>query len=221
MSTLKILLSKSVSVQNYIDAINGMGATPIPCENYDVSVEDYDGLILCGGCDINPGRYGVELNGSKKINDELDENEFKLAKLFIEAKKPVLGICRGCQLLNVYFGGSLYQHIDNAEEHVSDDKTVDLVHTVTTKENSILHRLYGGELVTNSYHHQAVKVLGKGLIESARTTDGTTCEAIEHTSLPVFGVQWHPERMCFAKARPDAADGKRIFNYFLEICKNH
>ena len=82
----------------------------------------------------------------------------------------------------------------------------------------MLGRLYGTDFAVNSYHHQAVKALGEGLRATA-WWDDKYVEAVEHCSLPIFGVQWHPEQMCCSKARQDTADGLEIFKYFVELCK--
>ena len=178
---------------------------------------EYDGLIICGGNDINPAYYNEKMNGSVNIDAKRDMAEFALAKAFAEKKKPIFGICRGCQLLNVAFGGNLYQDISNASEHCS-FSDYDLVHKVTVKKDSFLYKMYGVEFSVNSFHHQAIKETGNGF-DVLATADGTTIEGIIHKELPIFGVQWHPERMCFANKREDTVDGAEIFNFFIKLCK--
>ena len=216
MKMPKLLLSSAVKNQNYVDAVEKLGGIAVAqyLPEYDSTC---DGLILCGGSDISPGYYGEEINGSVNIDDARDKAEMELIRKFVEAGKPILGICRGCQILNVYFGGSLYQHIDNAREHAS-NADYDLIHLATAVRGSLLHRLYGEAFVVNSYHHQAVKKLGDGFQITMTSGPEQIVEAIEHETLSIFAVQWHPERMCFAKKREDTVDGSEIFRHFLSTC---
>lgn len=212
----RILLSVNSKRDNYIDAVNNCGGIAVPQYCPDVSTE-YDGLIICGGNDIDPVYYNEKMNGSVNIDAKRDMAEFALAKAFAEKKKPIFGICRGCQLLNVAFGGNLYQDISNASEHCS-FSDYDLVHKVTVKKDSFLYKMYGVEFSVNSFHHQAIKETGNGF-DVLATAYGTTIEGIIHKELPIFGVQWHPERMCFANKREDTVDGAEIFNFFIKLCK--
>lgn len=211
----KILISVKNKPENYYKAVTGCGVIAVTqyCPEYS---DEYDGLILSGGSDIHPSYYNEEINNAVNIDELRDEAEFKLIKAFVEKKKPILGICRGYQALNVAFGGSLYQHISNANEHSSFVSGVDLVHDITVAEDSYLYNLYGKKFSVNSAHHQAIKKLGEGFRVIATAHDGVTIEAIEHNKLPIIGVQWHPERMCFDNKRDDTVDGKEIFKYFLE-----
>lgn len=218
MRKMKILLSRGSSAENYINALEGIGAEGI-AYYLPEAVTNYDGLILCGGGDIDPKYYGEDIDGSKGIDAERDAAEFALLKAFVEKGLPVLGICRGCQLINVYFGGSLYQHLPMASLHVSVDGA-DSVHNITATEGSVLNSLYGEAFSVNSSHHQAVKELGKGLRATA-FWNGEYIEAHEHKTLPIFSVQFHPERMCFAKARPDTVNGAEIFKHFISVCEKY
>lgn len=214
----KILVSAKPKKENYINAIEEVGAIPCLNEEYD---DSFDGLVLCGGSDIHPSYYNEEMDGSRNIDEARDKQEFALLKAFVEAGKPVLGICRGCQLINIYFGGSLYQHIEKAEEHSSGIPNVDLVHNVVAEKGSVAQKLYGESFFINSSHHQAIKKLGKNLRVSMLSGNGTIVEGIEHTELPIIAVQWHPERMCGEHARNDTVDGSKIFEYFIDLCKSH
>ena len=216
MRKMRILLSSGSSAENYIDAIEGVGAEAIAKYLPEVDV-DYDGLILCGGGDIDPKYYGEKIDGSYSIDPQRDVAEFALLKAYIDAGKPVLGICRGCQLINVFFGGSLYQHLPESSLHQGING-VDSVHDVTALEGSLLYDIYGETFATNSSHHQAIKSLGDNLIATA-FWNGQYVEAIEHSSLPVFAFQWHPERMCFKKARKDTVCGAEIFKRFIAMCE--
>lgn len=179
---------------------------------------DYDGLLLCGGSDVHPSYYGEEINGSVNIDIERDKAEFALLKAFVDVGKPVLGICRGCQVINIFFGGTLYQHLSDADKH-SSFSNFDLIHPVSAVEGSSAERLYGSEFVVNSFHHQAINKLGDGLKVTMRAKDGGAVEGIEHTTLPIFATQWHPERMCFSHAREDTVDGKAILERFIAMCQ--
>lgn len=214
----RILLSAKSKMDNYADAVNQTGGIADIQYLPEVSL-DYDGLILCGGSDIHPRYFCEEIDGSVKIDEARDAAEFALAKAYIEAGKPVMGICRGFQLLNIFFGGSLYQDIPNAAEHRSYPEG-DSVHGVIAAEDSLLEYLYGTDFSVNSAHHQALKKIGNGLKVTAWSADHTVVEAVEHTSLPVIGFQWHPERMCFRNRRTDTVDGAAIFAHFMEMCKN-
>lgn len=192
---MKIMLSKNI--ENYKNAVI--------CAGGEISTKNPDGLILCGGDDICPQFYNEENTNCKKIDIFRDKYEFELLKSFIARKKAVLGICRGLQIINVFFGGSLYQHIEN---HKNNDGT-DAFHQVTAKE-SFLKNLYGENFLVNSCHHQAIKNLGKNLLITALSPDNVI-EGIVHKNLSVIGVQWHPERI---------ENGKILFEYFLELCRH-
>lgn len=211
----RILTSGILKIENYIKAIEAVGGEAILAQEY---AEDFDGLVLCGGSDIHPSYYNEEMDGSRNIDEARDKQEFALLKAFVEAGKPVLGICRGCQLINIFFGGTLYQDIVNAKEHSSSE--CDLVHNAKAEKGSVIAELYGEFFPINSAHHQAIKKLGDNLKITMLSEDETVIEGIEHTSLPIIAVQWHPERMCFENQRPDTVDGAKIFEHFVSICKN-
>jgi len=211
----KILLAVNTKKENYINAVEKCGGIAV-AEYCPTFSDEYDGLILCGGNDINPKYYNEPVNGSVDIDDKRDAAEMELFRKFAEAGKPILGICRGCQLINVALGGKLNQNISNAEKH-SSFGDFDLVHKVKAEE-SFLSDIYGNEFFVNSFHHQAVKEPGKGMEIIATADEGETVEALKHRTLPVYAVQWHPERMCFEKAREDTVDGSKIIGFFVKLC---
>lgn len=213
----KILLSGNTKLQYYVDAVAGTGGIAVAKYLPEVDT-DYDGLILCGGNDIDPGYYGQEMDGAVNIDYARDAAEFALLKAFIALKKPVMGICRGCQLINIFFGGTLDQDIKNAAEH-SSFSDFDLIHRVHAVRGSIAENLYGADFVVNSFHHQAIKCLGNQLKATMRSADHTVIEGFEHESLPVLGLQWHSERMCFTKRRADTVDGALVFDHFVRMCE--
>ena len=134
--------------------------------------------------------------------------------IFVRSGRPVLAICRGHQLANVYFGGTLIQDLPTADvhRHIGHDQA-HLSHAVS---GSILAQIYGTDFPINSAHHQGIKDLGKGLSVIQTSHDGVI-EAIVHESLPVLGLQWHPERMCFDTRREDTVDGSLILAHFLSM----
>lgn len=213
--TPKILLSTSRDAPvNYVEAITKCGGEPITayCPQY---AKEYDALLLTGGVDVHPSLYGEPVNGSVNMDTQRDAAELALTEAFLADGKPIFGICRGQQLLNVYFGGSLYQHIGQADAHISPLAKEYPAHEAEAIPGSICHRLYGERFSINSHHHQAIKELAPSLRATMFASGGAIIEAIEHESLPVFAVQWHPEKMCFSSARSDTVDGAPLFRHFL------
>ena len=216
MLRIAIPTNRPQAVTNYLHALTMTGARGEA--GRDFSADQYDGLLLPGGCDVNPARYGKEPIPQEITDDDQDALQFDVLARFLEARKPVLGICRGHQLLNVAFGGTLIQHLPGAEKHMSLPSGEDNVHPVHAEQGSFLYRIYGSDFRVNSSHHQGIELPGKGLHPVLHSEDGVI-EAIEHDSLPVWGVQWHPERMCFLHQRDDTEDGSLIFRFFLEQCR--
>ncbi len=209
---------------DYIRAVINAGGLPIlvPVTLDFGMLDDYlrlvDGLIFTGGCDINPKRYGeVDEGLCESSCDERDQMELYLLKNAIKSNKPILGICRGLQLINVHFGGTLYQDLmtqyHTEIDHINIEAESDfLAHTVKFDPSSRLKDWYGeSKIHVNSRHHQAIKRLGEGLIVMARSKDGIV-EAIEHKVHNVVGVQWHPEDL--AHLAP------QLFISFVEHCNS-
>ncbi len=201
---------------NYENAVRAAGGDFVTryCPEVDLS---FNGLLLTGGGDMEPWRYGHEDRGSLLPDPSRDQAELALVKAYIAAGKPILAICRGCQVLNVALGGTLVQdlgeHLNLFHRRLEADK----VHPVHAQEGSILHALYGPLFPVNSAHHQAVDMPGKDLAVTARSEAGVV-EAIELPGTPVLGVQFHPERMAGAHLRPDTVDGGAVFRWFLAHC---
>ena len=216
MLRIAIPTNRPQAVSNYLHALTMTGA--LGEAGREFSPDQYDGLLLPGGCDVNPARYGKEPIPQEITDDDQDALQFDVLARFLGAEKPVLGICRGHQLLNVAFGGTLIQDLPGAEKHRSLLSGEDNVHPVRAERDSFLYRIYGSGFRVNSSHHQGIDLPGKGLRGVLYAEDGVT-EAIEHDSLPVWGVQWHPERMCFLHQRDDTVDGSLIFRFFLEQCR--
>lgn len=148
-----------------------------------------DALLLPGGGDLEPWRYGQRNSASQGLEPERDAVELELLEQFTAQNKPVLGICRGIQTINVFFGGTLIQDLPGH----SAVNGADRYHDVTTAP-SLLRELYGEAMIVNSAHHQAIDCVGRGLRVLQKAPDGTI-EAICHEALPVWALQWHPERM--------------------------
>ena len=173
-----------------------------------------DGLVLPGGGDISPSLLHSENQGSRNIDEALDRIQFSLLHAFIQAGKPVLGICKGLQLINAGFGGTIRQDLNPASLSIHAWNGGDRIHTTKAARGTFLFQLYGACPVVNSAHHQAIASFGTGL-RAAQYAQDFVVEALYHERLPVFGVQWHPERLCFAHARGDAADGALLLKYFI------
>ncbi len=221
------------NVSNYTRALFAAGMEPVVIsvqteqtaqanqqEYLDIGqfrVRSYDGLLLPGGGDVNPARYGRESCGSVMVLDSLDELQLTVLDAFVKEKKPVLGICRGYQLVNVYFGGSLIQHLPTAFRHSRKHDEPDKAHGCMAEAGSWLTELYGRSFVHNSAHHQAIDDLGEGLVIDSHCQEDGVPEAMHHSALPIWGVQWHPERMCLDHAREDTVDGLPIFRFFHDM----
>ena len=199
--------------KNYAEAVEAFGGIAHGAYLPEVNAGPYDALLLSGGADVDPGFYGEENTACFGIDKARDEAEFRLIEAFLKAEKPILGICRGHQVLNVYFGGTLTQHLPTAEKHQW-MQTGDNAHETEALADSFLAALYGTHFAVNSAHHQGVKNLGNGLEIVQRAADGTV-EACVHTTEPIWSVQWHPERMCLSRAREDTVDGGALFQWFL------
>ena len=194
----------------------------------DVSLADYaqwlDGVVMHGGADVWPGSYGEEPLRPEWSGDRIrDEYEIALVKAFVAAGKPVLGICRGLQLINVAFGGTLYQDTSTQRPGVlvhRDGQVYDQqFHTVTIEEKSRLSVILAGAISCkiNSIHHQSIKDLAPGFVVEARCPDDGVIEAIRHAGSDQSGpwvaaVQWHPE---FHKPEYGVIDDTPILNDFL------
>lgn len=178
-----------------------------------LDVRNYDGLLLPGGGDIAPLFYHQKNKGSNGICYTEDIIQLLLFHRFMEQKKPILGICKGMQLINVALEGTLIQELPTASLHTSPSK--DIYHNTILLPGSILHSRYGENALVNSAHHQGIDVLGKNLIAVQHSYDGTI-EGIEHNTLPILGVQWHPERL--TKTGPNESSlGRPVFEWFISV----
>jgi len=209
--------------QDYLNAIWRAGAIPVLLpidENPDRALEMLemvDGLLISGGNDVSPEMYGSKENKCGTLDRSRDAMEKYLLEKALEKDMPVLGICRGVQLMNAALGGTLHQDLpsEGYPNHtiVEFDRNV-VTHTVEVKESTLLAEILGsGELGVNSFHHQAVDKLADGLEAAAVSKEGI----VESVYMPgrkfVLAVQWHPEMMY------DSEVQKKIFEAFVGACK--
>ena len=183
---------------------------PLPAIGVGAILERVDAIVFSGGPDVHPSAYGHEPHPELGPTwPELDVYELMLCRAALAARKPVLGICRGMQLLNVACGGTLHQHVPDAfgetVEHRSPLKGVKAAHDVEISGDTLLERIAGRDVLwVNSFHHQAVDRLGDGLRASAFATDGLI-EGVEGTGEAfVVGVQWHLESLTATEPRHGA-----------------
>jgi putative glutamine amidotransferase len=215
--------------QTYVKALVSAGAAPLLLPNLTDKdllrsiYEKLDGLLLSGGGDIDPGRYGEAIHEKcGRIDAERDEVELALTRWAVEDGKPLLAICRGIQILNVALGGSLYQDIEAqiskalAHTWYPEYPRSHRSHNVAVTPETRLAQILDLEtLPVNSLHHQALKDLAPPLTVSARASDHVV-EAVELRNHPfVLGVQWHPEDLA-----PDDARQQGLFALFVQACQD-
>jgi anthranilate synthase component 2/putative glutamine amidotransferase len=184
---------------NYVDAIEAAGGQPVLLPTGVGSaavVERLDGLVLAGGADVDPARYGEESGRHTTVlRPDRDGTEVGLLGAALDRALPVLAICRGLQLLNVVLGGDLVQHLPDEPGTAVHDPGPGLFaqHTVRTLAGTTTAALLGATTEAHCHHHQAVRRLATGLTATAWAEDGTI-EAVEHAGGGFcLGVQWHPE----------------------------
>lgn len=215
---------------SYSNVIREAGGAPIllpitrDAEVIAAYAELVDGVLFSGGEDIDPAYYGEEqLWSCGDVIPLRDEFELTLCRHMLahHPEKPILGICRGEQVLNVACGGSLYQDVQSqlpgCIAHRQQQISPYPSHKVRIEEGSKLRAIYdASEVMTNSFHHQAVKDIAPGLVITARASDGMI-EAFEKPEHPYFiGVQWHPERLV---ERTENAEHWRLFKSFVNACR--
>lgn len=196
---------------NYVAVLKHLGAEPV-VSLHPESVYSFDGLLLPGGGDICPSYFNQPVIDTRKPDPDLDRAQFSVLYQFLHTHKPILGICKGMQLINVFFGGDLNQHVESEALHQWNG--ADQWHKTKVKKDSLLDMLYHTDFEVNSAHHQSIGSAGQDLEVIQTSMDGI-CEAICHEHLPLLGVQWHPERMCLEHKKYGAADGTAVFRWFL------
>jgi len=167
-------------------------------------------FLFPGGGDINPELFGESNHGSVNIDTELDLLQLRAFQYAYAQEIPIIGICKGMQLINIALGGTLIQHLPTANIHTHPQ--YDTCHTTHISPYSFLHALFGEHIIVNSRHHQAVDKLGTDLRAVQWCSEDKCIEAIEHTRYPIWGVQWHPERLDSTKSHINPA---LLFSFFL------
>lgn len=215
---------------DYIQAVIRAGALPLifpllPPEHahYDELIRglinSVDAIVFTGGPDVDPSHYGQEkLPGCGKIHPSRDKEDLAMIRAALDAGKPMLGICRGLQMINVAMGGSLHQDLSpqmGITVNHNRDKEVLSVHTVQAAPDSLLRRVTGMEsFPVNSRHHQAIDRLGTGLRAAALSEDGLI-EALEfENGYPGLALQWHPENLASHRA-----DQQAIFHWLAGVAE--
>ena len=201
----------------YVDCVVAAGGIPVllppVADACDRLLSTVDGLVLTGGADVEPARYGQEPHPATYVRPERDAFEFGLFAAARRARKPVLGVCRGLQVMSVALGGTLTQHLPEATESTEHQPAPATFGrgTVTLAEGSRAASILGPETKTLCYHHQAIDRLGTGLEPVGWAADGTV-EAAELPGEFTLGVQWHPEQ---------DTDDVRLFQALVEASKEN
>ena len=207
----------------YIQAISSAGAIPVLIpytsdpENDHFYLSLCDGFLFCGGDDITPLLYKEELLTNEGSSDwEIDVFHLRLMQLVLDSRLPVLGICRGMQVMNLALGGTLYQDLSLRNNFTLNHMQIsrnrsDISHSVSLTSDSLLCDFFPEFFYVNSFHHQCIKTPGSNIRILATASDGVV-EAIEYTcSKFAVGVQWHPECMY-----QGSSDMQKLFSFFIE-----
>ena len=229
MEKIIIGISEGSKHANYEHWVKGEPGVEIIKLSYHLDnfkdIDKCDGVILTGGCDINPVLYNqpgfMAYSDPKEIDEKRDEFEWKIMQHTEENQKPLLGICRGLQFVNVYFGGVLLPDIPSFGKfnHAKFNEGNDREHTIEVDPNSLLYKITGEQKGrVNSAHHQSVEIPGFGLVVNALSPDGIVegMERREPEGKPyLMLIQWHPERM----ADQNSSFVKKIKQSFLEATR--
>ena len=198
----------------YRRAVVAAGGLPVDLPAGTADLPHLDGLLLPGGWDVDPALYGEAADpATGPIDRELDDTELRLFRQARDEHLPVLGICRGQQVINVALGGSLVQHLEHHDVRVHGRSH--LAHSIEVDPSSELARASGADRIeVNSLHHQAVRELAPGLVQTARGEDGTV-EALESADGLIVAVQCHPEELT-----GDLPWARRLFERFVSRARS-
>ena len=209
--------------QDYLNAVWRAGAVPVllpvdgDADRVLAMLDMVDGLLISGGNDVSPEMYGSSENKCGTLDAKRDGMEKILLEKALEKDMPVLGICRGIQLMNAALGGTLHQDLPSEgypSHTITDYSRNTPTHTVEVKEGTLLADIIGnGETAVNSFHHQAVDTLGNGLEAAAVSKEGIVEAVVMPEKKFVLAVQWHPEMMF------DSEKQQKIFAAFVEACR--
>lgn len=205
------IVGRKPDTENYVRYAKSQGHTPVVTLDLE-DVTHCGCLLLPGGGDITPAFFGEQNHGSRCIDTELDILQLQALDFCVKKCIPVLGICKGAQVINVGLGGTLYQDLATSAIHRYEGG--DKYHDTVIEKNSWLYDLYGEHAVVNSAHHQAIRELGSGLTAVQYCPRDGCIEAIVHRELPIFGVQWHPERI---DHQHTTLYGEKILAYFASL----
>lgn len=205
------IVGRKPDTVNYVRYVETAGYEALVTVN-DGEATGCDCVILPGGGDITPAFFGEQNRGSLNIDTELDILQLQTLDICARERIPILGICKGIQLINVGLGGTLYQDMPTAVRHRYEG--CDKYHDTVIEKDSWLYSLYGDRATVNSAHHQAIKRLGEGLKAVQYCPQDKCIEAIVHTKLPILGVQWHPERI---DSRRATIAGEKVLAYLVSL----
>ncbi len=186
------ILGRKKDTDNYERFLGENAFVPVTTLNPG-ELSSCGGLLLPGGGDITPAFFGEKDKGSKNIDTELDILQFQALELCMRYGLPVIGICKGMQLINIALGGTIVQDMEESGLHIQPGQ--DIYHSTYIDRNTFLHRLYGDIALVNSAHHQCLNRIGANLQVVQRCCRDNCPEAIVHRTLPILGLQWHPERL--------------------------
>ena len=207
------IVGKESDTLNYVRYVQSVSAIPAVTSDTEELCR-CDALLLPGGGDITPAFFGEQNHGSRNIDTELDILQLRAFELALHRRIPILGICKGMQILNVGLGGTVIQDLAPAAARRHQYDGGDRYHTAVNTENSWLFRLYGEKMTVNSAHHQALGRLGTDLNVVQICPEDGCIEAVAHEFLPVLGVQWHPERI---DEHRTGVKGKKVLAHFVSL----